>query len=90
MVGQGIDPSGPFVSLPSSNARPSNVVRFEQLWYLSLGIGVIQSMPQWNRLRADARAVGGAAFVLFIQISVFAMTVFVIWLIARRRKNWAR
>ena len=33
---------------------------------------------------------GGAAFVLLVQISVFVMAVFVIWLIARRRKNWAR
>src|SRR6266851_10248280 len=69
---------------------PSNVARFEQLMYLSLGIGVIQSLLRWNRLVAQASAMGGAKFVLFGQIVTFALLVLLIWLIARRRKNWAR
>ena len=58
--------------------------------YLSLGIGVIQSALQWNRLVAQASAMGGARFVLFGQIVTFAILVLLIWLVARRRKNWAR
>ncbi|MGD0672821.1 MAG: hypothetical protein ABSB13_12130 [Candidatus Binatus sp.] len=72
--------------------RPSNVVRFEQLMYISLGIGVIQSILHWNRSVSNARVagLGGAGFVLFIQFFVLAIIVLFIWLIARRRKNWAR
>lgn len=71
--------------------RPSNVVRFEQLIYISLGIGVVQSSLEWGRLVDSAHAMGrGIGFILFIQTFVFAVTVFFIWLIARRRKNWAR
>ena len=75
----------------TSNARPSNVVRFEQLMYLSLGIGAVQSILQWGSLVDSAHAAGrGIGFILFIQAFVFAMEVLFIWLIARRRKNWAR
>jgi hypothetical protein len=75
----------------ASNAPPSNVVLFEQLWYLSLGIGVIQSILQWHVAVALAHAAGrGIGFILFIQVFVFAMSVWFVWLIARRRKNWAR
>jgi hypothetical protein len=47
-------------------------------------------MLQWNQMVANTVAMGGAGFVLFIQGSVLAMAVLFIWLIARRRKNWAR
>ena len=69
---------------------PSNVARFEQLMYLTLVIGFINSALTWNHSVAQARNLGGAYFVLFIQIFVFAFIVMFIWLIARRRKNWAR
>jgi hypothetical protein len=76
---------------PASNARPSNIVLFEQLWYLSLGIGVVQSIMQWQRLVDLAHAVGrGGRYILLLQAIGFAVQVFFIWLIARRRKNWAR
>jgi hypothetical protein len=59
--------------------------------YLSLGIGAVQSILQWGSLVDSAHAAGrGIGFILFIQASVFAMEVLFIWLIARRRKNWAR
>jgi hypothetical protein len=75
----------------TSNTRPSNVVRFEQLMYLSLGIGAVQSILQWGRLVNSAHAAGrGIGFIIFVQAFVFAMEVLFIWLIARRRKNWAR
>ena len=73
--------------------RPSNVVRFEQLMYLALGIGIILTFLQWNYI-VDVfvndfgyenpvvpflgALVSPAAFVLLI------------WQAARRRKNWAR
>jgi hypothetical protein len=69
---------------------PSNVARFEQLMYLSLGIGVIQSLLRWNQSVAQASAIGGAKFVFFGLIVTFAILVLIIWLIARRRRNWAR
>src|ERR1700733_1676998 len=75
----------------TSNTRPSNVVRFEQLMYLSLGIGAVQSILQWGRLVNSSHAAGrGIGFIIFVQAFVFAMEVLFIWLIARRRKNWAR
>jgi hypothetical protein len=66
--------------------RPSNVVRFEQLMYLSLGIQEIVFLWHWHAdglvldtgIALSAQAVNIAVFVLFI------------WLAARRRKNWAR
>jgi hypothetical protein len=69
---------------------PSNVARFEQLMYLSIAIGVIGSALEWNRLVLQADPVGGAPFVLVVQGLVIASEVILIWLIARRRKNWAR
>lgn len=69
---------------------PSNVALFERLMYLSLGIGVIVSLLTWNQNVTTAQAVGGAAFVFFVQAFTFAFIVLFIWLIARRRNNWAR
>lgn len=65
---------------------PSNVARFEQLMYLSLGIGVIVAALQWSRNVAMA----GTGFVLFVQAFVLAFMALFIWLVARRHKNWAR
>src|ERR1700719_4769192 len=69
---------------------PSNVARFEQLMYATLVIGLFNSVLTWNQSVAQARNLGGAYSVLFIQIFVFAFIMMFIWLIARRRKNWAR
>jgi len=65
---------------------PSNVARFEQLMYLSLGIGVIISVLQFSYFESRT----GAGFVLLVQAIVLAVFVLFIWLIARRRANWAR
>ena len=65
---------------------PSNVARFEQLMYLTIGIGIINSALQFQSFSRQA----GAAFTLFVQAVVFAFAVLLIWLIARRRANWAR
>ena len=73
-----------------SVVRPSNGVRFEQLMYLSLGISVILVALQWNQLVAQFRDLGGAASAIFAFTVAFAIRILFIWLIARRRKNWAR
>jgi hypothetical protein len=69
---------------------PSNVARFEQLMYLSLVIEFIDSALAWDHNVAMASKLGGAYFVLFVEMCVFAFWMLFIWLIARRRKNWAR
>jgi len=65
---------------------PSNVARFEQLMYLSLAVGVVVSVLQFSHLTTMA----GIGFIIFIQVFVLAFFVLFIWLIARRRANWAR
>ena len=67
---------------------PSNVARFEQLMYLALVIGFFNSALTWNYDVVDASKMGGASFVLFLMFAFAFMALF-IWLIARRRKNWA-
>jgi len=69
---------------------PSNVARFEQLMYSSIGIGLIISALTWNRNVAQAGPLGGVVFVLFVGAFVLGSMVLLIWLAARRHKNWAR
>jgi len=63
---------------------PPNVTRFEQLMYLSLGIGIINAALQYQDLSAQA------GFTLFVQAFVLGISILFIWLIARRHTNWAR
>jgi hypothetical protein len=74
----------------SERELPSNVARFEQLMYLSLAIGLINATLTWDHNVAQASKLGGAYFVLFIQMFVISFIVLFIWLVARRYKNWAR
>jgi hypothetical protein len=46
-------------------------------------------MLLWNRL-LDARGTGFLFVVLFIQVFVLAVYGMLIWLVARRRQDWAR
>ena len=65
---------------------PRNVVRFEQLIYASLVVRMITAIVDFARLLKVASAlaiVGGG-------IAGFAALALLTWLIARRRKNWAR
>ena len=68
---------------------PSNVAKFEELMYLSVTVGVVVSALLWDQNVALASQLG-VAFVLFVQAFGLAFVVLLIWLIARRRKNWAR
>jgi hypothetical protein len=65
---------------------PSNVARFEQLMYLSIGIGIALSCLQYGSLSQK----DDVTFALIIQLFVFAVLVILVWLIARRQENWAR
>ena len=60
---------------------PSNVARFEQLMYLSLGIGIVIAALKYQSLPSGAYA----AFAVLL-----AMMALIVWLIARRHANWAR
>ena len=65
---------------------PSNIARFEQLMYVSLGIGILVAALQYASVPSRL----GVAFTLFVLAFVFGITIIFIWLIARRRANWAR
>ncbi len=65
---------------------PSNVGRFEQLMYLSLGLSLIETPLEWNQLVADT----GAGFAVFGALFVYGFAVLLIWQAAREHKNWAR
>ena len=68
--------------------RPSNVVRFERLMYLAVGINVILTMWRWDLVLAQAPS--HPVTVALGNIFGFATDVLFIWLVARRHKKWPR
>jgi hypothetical protein len=68
---------------------PSNVVRFERLMYLSLGIGIVVAALHYQSFSSEVGAFL-APFLPFLWSLVFGVMVLFIWLIARRHANWAR
>ena len=74
---------------------PLTVAWFERLMYTALGLGCFNAILGYPRLSEDPRISAlGADFPLILAI-VFLLfslplAVWWIWLIARRRKNWAR
>jgi hypothetical protein len=74
---------------PTPNTRPSNVVRFEQLMYLTVGVEIVQFLWQLHADDFDSGAIPlGLGFILNV-FSISFMVVF-IYLTARLRTNWAR
>lgn len=71
---------------------PANVTLFERLMYASLCIGLLNLALDGPRQVAtpEVQQVGGAAFFVPVALGTLALLVLFIWLIARRRKNWAR
>ena len=69
---------------------PKNVARFEQLMYLSLAVGIFVAALRWNESVQQALPLGGSTFVLAVLGGTLVIFVLLIWLVARRRKNWAR
>ena len=65
---------------------PRNVARFEQISYIANALGLVIASLDDARLAAGM----GWSFLLIVQLAVFAILILLIWLIARRRKNWAR
>ncbi len=71
---------------------PKNVLLFERLMYGSLLIGILNIILDGPRRLAspEVQAAGGAPFLYGVGFITLAVLVLLIWLIARRRKNWAR
>jgi len=65
---------------------PRNVVRFERLIYVSLVIGLIAALADFSRLTS----LGPILSIIAGNVAGLAAMVLLTWLIARRRKNWAR
>jgi len=67
---------------------PKSVALFERLSYLSLFLGAISAVLNWatiSKFAHQSPLLYPAALLL-----TFAIQILFIWLIARKRKNWAR
>jgi hypothetical protein len=69
---------------------PSNVRNFFWLNCSSLLLGLIIAAFIDPKLAVEGKAVGGLSYVITIQVIVYAVMLFLLWLIAFKRKNWAR
>lgn len=74
---------------------PSTVAWFERLMYTALGLGCFNVILGYPHLSEDPRisALGAdfpLIFVIVFLVFSLPLAVWWIWLIARRRKNWAR
>jgi uncharacterized membrane protein len=65
---------------------PRNVARFEQLIYASLVVRLITAIVDFGRLSAVASPLS----IIAAAVAGFAIIALLAWLIARRRKRWAR
>ena len=65
---------------------PPNVIRFEQLMYLNIGISIVVAALQYQSLSIEE----GPAVSLFIVAFDIGLRILFIWLIARRHASWAR
>ncbi len=70
---------------------PSNVRNFFWLNFLALVLGVAVAILTAPKNAAIAAAGGlGPGFVIGVQVSVEALLLLLLWLIAFKRQNWAR
>jgi hypothetical protein len=70
---------------------PSNVRNFFWLNVLSLALGVPVAIMTSSKLYAAAAAGGqGPGFIIGIQVTTMAVLLLLLWLIAFKRRNWAR
>jgi hypothetical protein len=64
---------------------PTNVVRFERLGYLAMAISVIAAF-----FDTEARAEAGVIVLAIAVVLVSALMLSLIYVAARKRKNWGR
>lgn len=71
---------------------PRNVTLFERLMYASLLLSVAVLALDGPRLmdKPEVRAAGGLTFVFITLLVTIALIALFVWLIARKRQNWAR
>ena len=67
---------------------PKNVLRFERLMLLSFAIGTLSNVIKWQHGTLFPRY--GLVTIILISLIVISIFFFFIWLISRRRQNWAR
>ena len=67
---------------------PRNVVIFERLMYTVIALGVLMALLDSARIAALTGV--GAGVVLVGSVLSLAIFGLLVWLAARRRKNWAR
>jgi hypothetical protein len=71
---------------------PQNVIIFERLMYASVCIALLNLILDASR-QADLpeiQALGGTTFVAGVALGTLGIILLLIWLIVRKRKNWAR
>ena len=68
---------------------PKNVVLFERLMYASIAIGLLETALDPESISAAADTVG-VRFFIAVVVGGLAISVLLIWLVARKRKGWAR
>jgi hypothetical protein len=71
---------------------PANVTFFERLMYASVCVGLAIVAIDGPRQAAapEFAPLGGPIFFVVTVLGTLGLFVLLIWLIARRRKNWAR
>ena len=71
---------------------PINVVLFERLMYASLCIGLLNLIIDGPRLMLapEIKDVGAEPYFVLGAVGVLGLLWLLIWLIARKAKNWAR
>lgn len=71
---------------------PRSVALFERLMYASLALSLLVIGLDGARMAAlpEVQASGGLGFLIATGLFTVAILMLFIWLIARRRKNWAR
>lgn len=71
---------------------PRNVVVFERLMYAALIIGLLNLILDASRQSElpEIQAAGGFGVVAAVAVAALGLLLLLIWLIARKRKNWAR
>jgi hypothetical protein len=71
---------------------PKNVVIFERLMYAAVTIGLLNLILDASRQSElpEIQAAGGFGVVALVALVALGLLLVLMWLIARKRKNWAR